>query len=145
MKQTIFLILVILLFGCGDIIDITNPNNSSVTKDIGTVQLEFKVPSFRSVPEEGIHRISLAYAYNMDSIYKELFFKRINVADNKELYISLLPPGDYAYVASVGCSCGGDTCLYGGFPGGQYGRKYDSGLFSIEAGKTTIVKTNFIY
>lgn len=145
MKRTIFILLVILSFGCGDIIDITDPTEGPEAGPSGLTEVEFVLPSYGAIPKEGIHRILLAFAYTMDSLNKELFFKRINVSDQKMVYTNSLMPGTFAFIAAIGCSCDGDTCLYGGFPGGKYGLKYDYGEFTVEADKTTCIKTTFTY
>ncbi|MEA1877862.1 MAG: hypothetical protein U9N86_13475 [Bacteroidota bacterium] len=99
--------------------------------------------SFKRIPKENIHRVSLGFAYTVDSLYRGEFFRKVNVSDYQKLYKITLPSGEYYYEAVITCSCDGDTCLNGGFPGGRFGMIYDFLNFYVEDQKTTIIKTIF--
>ena len=45
--------------------------------------------------------------------------------------------------AVITCSCAGDTCLNGGFPGGQFGMKHAFDKFTVLDQEKTTVKTIF--
>jgi hypothetical protein len=116
--------------------EVIPPNN-------GSLEFRFILPVYKKVPKTGIHRITLSFAYSADSLYKGQFFKKVNVSDYQEVYTVNFPVDEYYYDAVVTCSCGGDTCLNGDFPGGRYGMKHDFDKFTIEMQKTLVLETHF--
>lgn len=95
------------------------------------------------LPEGKVHRTELKLAYNTDSLYKGRFFAEANVSDSREEYIFILPAGDYYYQAGITCSCLADSCLWDGFPNGQYGSKVAVNKITISAGQNTDEKPLF--
>ncbi len=89
----------------------------------GVLEVEFKLP-YVPLPLNKIHRIDLSIARSADSLYRGKFISSANVSDNKSLYRFVLPPGSYYYQAAITCSCQADSCLWGGFPGGQWGVRW---------------------
>lgn len=89
----------------------------------GVLEIDFKLP-YVPLPAKKIHRIDLSLARSADSLYKGLFISSANVSDNKSLYRFVLDPGAYYYQAGITCSCKADSCLWGGFPGGQWGVRW---------------------
>jgi hypothetical protein len=108
----------------------------------GSLEFRFILPVYQ-IPRDGIHRISLGFAYSADSLYRGLFFKKVNVSDFQEVYSLKFMPEDYYFDAVITCSCGGDTCLNGGFPGGRFGMKHLADKFTIETGHNTVIETHF--
>jgi hypothetical protein len=100
------------------------------------------MPAYK-IPKEGMHRVTLGFAYSVDSLYRGEFFKKVNVSDYQEVYNVLLLPDEYYYDAVITCSCGGDTCLNGSFPGGRYGMKHNFDKFAVVQQQNTIVETHF--
>lgn len=89
----------------------------------GVLEVDFKLP-YVPLPKNKIHRIDLSIARSADSLYKGLFISSANVSDSKSLYRFVLAPGSYYYQAAITCSCQADSCLWGGFPGGQWGKRW---------------------
>ena len=89
----------------------------------GVLEVDFKLP-YVPLPKNKIHRIDLSIARSADSLYKGQFISSSNVSDNKSLYRFVLTPGAYYYQAGITCSCKADSCLWGGFPGGQWGVRW---------------------
>ncbi|MFH0760330.1 MAG: hypothetical protein V2A67_02350 [Bacteroidota bacterium] len=108
--------------------DILNPLYGSVVFDFGLPEL--------SVPDKNIHRVDLSLAKTLDSLYRKQFCTAANVSDYKQKYTFTLLPGRYFYQAGITCTCQGDSCLYGGFPGGQLSIWWTSGWVDIVKGKT---------
>lgn len=132
-----------ILISCNPKEGITGSEEPPIPPDHGFAEVEFLLPEYNKVPSGKIHRVSLAFAYTVDSLYRGEFFKKINVSDYQNLYRVILPAGEYYYEAVITCSCRGDTCLWGGFPGGRYGMKYDFLDFEIRDQATTLIRTNF--
>ncbi|MBT3242106.1 MAG: hypothetical protein HN352_03075 [Bacteroidetes bacterium] len=118
--------------GGGENIDLTT----------GRAEFDFTFQDFR-VPASGLHRIDLSLSKDAISLYRGEFLAAANVSDVKNIYIIKLPPGDYYWQAGITCSSKGDTCLWGGFPGGRYGAKWTMGKIEIIKGETTSKKINF--
>lgn len=89
----------------------------------GVLEVEFKLP-YVPLPANKIHRVDLSIAKSADSLYKGLFISSANVSDSKLIYRFVLDPGSYYYQAAITCSCQADSCLWGGFPGGQWGKRW---------------------
>ena len=142
MKQIIFTtaLLIGLIMACRPVIDDDDP--PVIPPAYGSLEFRFIMPSYR-IPKEGVHRVTLGFAYKVDSLYRGEFFKKINVSDYQEVYNVLLLPGEYYYDAVITCSCGGDTCLNGSFPGGRYGMKHNFDKFTISQQETTVIETHF--
>ncbi len=143
MNFWIIFLIGILLVSCNPDDDITGSSNAIIPPDYGFVEVEFLKPEYKRIPKQNIHRVSLGFAYTVDSLYRGEFFRKVNVSDYQKNYKIILPAGEYYYEAVITCSCGGDTCLNGGFPGGEFGMKYDFLDFFVEDQKTTIIKTIF--
>lgn len=124
---------------------LTGNENPPLAPNHGWLEVQFIVPEFVHIPDKGLHRISLGLSYTLDSLYRGEYFQKINVSDYQENYKIILPEGEYVYEAVITCSCDGDTCLSGGFPGGQFGMKHDFDNFYIINQKTTTIKTSFMY
>jgi len=108
----------------------------------GRVEFEFPLDVMR-IPDRGLHRIDLSLAKNAKNLYQGDFIQSANVSDVQLTYVFELPPGNYYWQAGITCSSKGDTCLWGGFPGGRYGAKWTLGTIDIEIGKTTQKKITF--
>ncbi|MDD4645325.1 MAG: hypothetical protein PHY99_04985 [Bacteroidales bacterium] len=137
MKALRYLILILLVFiivrcdgvtGGGD-----NPPEPVTT---GILEVDFQLPTVQ-LPTKNIHRVDLSIARTTDSLNKGLFISSANVLDSKTIYRFTLVPGTYYYRAGVTCSCLGDSCLWGGFPGGRYGVRWASGKVIIALGQVT--------
>jgi hypothetical protein len=108
----------------------------------GHAEISFPLPP-TEIPQKGIHRIDLSLALSIDSLNRENFYRIVNVSDFQSQYSFVLNPGQYFYRAGITCSCGGDTCLWNNFPGGQYGIKWTIGWFTVEKGKTVNERITF--
>jgi hypothetical protein len=131
-----------LLSSCLPSIDENELDQVTVPEDLGILEFRFTMPVY-DIPQKNLHRISLGFAYTADSLYRKEFFKKVNVSDFQEVYKVFLPGADYYYDAVITCSCAGDTCLNGAFPGGRYGMKHDFDKFNIENQKNTVIETHF--
>ena len=100
----------------------------------GILEVDFKLP-YINLPKDKIHRIDLSVARSADSLYRGKFISQANVSDNKSLYRFILPPGSYYYQAAITCSCKADSCLWGGFPGGQWGVRWAIDKVDVKLGK----------
>lgn len=98
-------------------------NNKKGPATTGVLEIDFKLP-YVPLPANKIHRVDLSLARSADSLYRGLFISSSNVSDSKNLYRFVLPPGSYYYQAAITCSCQADSCLWGGFPGGQWGKRW---------------------
>ena len=98
-------------------------NNQRGETTTGVLEVLFKFP-YVPLPANKIHRVDLSLALSADSLYKGLFISSANVSDGKDLYRFVLTPGSYYYQAAITCSCQADSCLWGGFPGGQWGKRW---------------------
>lgn len=111
----------------------------------GYVEVEFKLPKYNGIPSQNIHRVFFGFAYTVDSLYRGEYFKKLNVSDYQILYKEILPVGEYYYEAIITCSCEGDTCLNGGFPGGKYGMKHTFLNFYVIDQETILIKPEFVF
>lgn len=144
MKNIYVIILLIALFSsCNPNEGIMGSEDIPIPPDHGYVEVEFLLPEYKKIPDRNLHRVSLGFAYTVDSLYRGEFFKKVNVSDHQNLYKVILPEGEYYYEAVITCSCNGDTCLNGGFPGGKFGMKYDFLNFLIVEELTTSITTHF--
>ncbi|MCD6347980.1 MAG: hypothetical protein J7L96_11225 [Bacteroidales bacterium] len=109
---------------------------------VGILEIEFVIPDYQ-IPKNKIHLVDLSISTNAENAYKGIFTAKANVSDQQIIYQFKLTEGFYYYQAVITCSCKGDTCLNGGFPGGQYGFKYDIDKVLVEGGKTNKYKTMF--
>jgi len=144
MKKLTFpiILLISLLAACDPVIDDNGIDNVIIPANHGSLEFRFILPEYK-IPKENIHRISLSFAYTVDSLYKGQYFSKINVSDFQEVYTVYFPEREYYYDAVITCSCGGDTCLNGGFPGGRFGMKHNFNKFTIENQKSTVIETHF--
>lgn len=119
----IFTLLILLIFSlrCSNEVNLLGPGNNSYIPSYGEVQLSFPIDD-RHVPQRCIKRADLSIAYTADSLYRKEFLTVANVSNYQSLYKFHLEPGLYYYQAGKTCVCGGDTCLWGGYPGGLLNR-----------------------
>lgn len=117
----------VLIIGSGDQI---------MTSSYGTVQLDFPLAD-KNLPLRCIKRIDVSIGYTADSLYRKEYITVANVSSYQKLYEFSLEPGSYYYQAGKTCICGGDTCLWGGYSGGQNGTIWTMAKFLISAGETT--------
>lgn len=108
----------------------------------GVIIFNFKLPENR-VPVDKVHRIDLSIAEDSYSLYSGYFIKSANVSDVKSSYSFVLDAGEYYYQAGITCECLGDTCLWDGYPGGQWGTKWTSGKIQIIKGEKIIKDLTF--
>ncbi len=108
----------------------------------GTIQLEFQVDDL-NVPHRCVKRADLSISYTADSLYRKELLTVVNVSNYQHLYEIKLEPGKYYYQAAKTCICGGDTCLWGGYPGGQNGMKWTMGYFEILMGEISYDRVTF--
>lgn len=120
-KYILILVVVVSTVTCDDDPFGGGTNVSPATT--GVLEVDFKLP-YVPLPKNKIHRIDLSIARSADSLYKGLFISSANVSDIKSLYRFVLAPGSYYYQAAITCSCQADSCLWGGFPGGQWGKRW---------------------
>ncbi len=121
------------------------PGEGSITKiksTTGRGKFDFTV-QVKNIPESGLHRIDLSLAKDAMSLYRGEFIASANVSDVQTIYVFSLPPGEYYWQAGITCTSTGDTCLWGGFPGGRYGTLWTLGTIDIELDKTTLQKICF--
>jgi len=137
------LILLISMFSCQpEIIPDDIDPNDELNDNSGIVNFNFQIPEQR-VPLENIHRIDLSIAVDAKSLYSGYFLKSANVSDIQVNYSFDLEDGEYYYQAGITCSSKGDTCLWDGFPGGQWGTKWTSGKIEIVKGQTIYKNLTF--
>ncbi|MBT3748185.1 MAG: hypothetical protein HOG34_04310 [Bacteroidetes bacterium] len=139
------LVLVLLFTQCDPFDDLAGSEDPSIPEDYGYAEVEFILPDYKGIPKDGVHRVALSFSYTIDSLFRSEYFEKVNVSDHKALYRLVFPAGEYYWEAVITCSCGGDTCLNGGFPGGKFGMKYDFDEFLVVTGETTTIKTRFTY
>ncbi len=130
------------LIACDDQDKINNNTNPEFPPGYGILEFHFVMPKY-NIPEEMVHRISLNLSSDVEALYRGEFLYKENVSDFKEIYKILLPVGTYYFDAVITCSCAGDTCLNGGFPGGQFGMKHAFDKFTVLDQEKTTVKTIF--
>ncbi len=102
----------------------------------GSIEFDFAMPDHLTIPLRGIHRIDLSISSTADSLYRKEYLTCANVSDYQQKYSFSLLPGRYFYQAGITCTFGGDTCLYGGFPGGQNSTWWAMGWVDVEKGKS---------
>ena len=128
-------ILIAGLCSCESEIDTGNGGDEVIEdKNVGSIIFNFPIPE-RSVPADKIHRIDLSVAPDAHSLYSGYFLESANVSDLLSSYSFKLEEGEYYYQAGLTCSAEGDTCLWDGFPGGQWGTKWTSGKIEIVKGE----------
>ena len=131
------------LFACERDLDNDGEDPGSTTeKSIGSINFNFEIPD-RRVPVDKIHRIDLSIAKDAKSLYSGYFLECANVSDLLSSYSFSLEEGEYYFQAGITCSCEGDTCLWDGFPGGQWGTKWEAGMIEIKKGETTFKNLTF--
>ena len=134
---TLCILALMALSGCTTEDNLINGSGSQhMSTNYGTVQLDFPIAD-RNLPQRCIKRIDLSIAYTADSLYRNEYITVANVSSYQKLYEFSLEPGDYYYKAGKVCLCGGDTCLWGGYPGGQNGTIWTMAKFVIHTGETT--------
>lgn len=142
-KQLLFgLGFIIALFGCDPDSPGTGPGDGGLDPVYGRVDFNFPIPT-SSLPAGKIRRVDLSLALTIDSLYRQQYCTAANVTDYKQVYSFSLLPGRYFYQAGVTCTCGGDSCLYAGFPGGQMSVWWTSGWVDVIKGK--VVTKNLIF
>ena len=135
--KTIRLLSLILFFfsiSCNPDEPIVDPGTDLADPTHGRIDFDFILPAVK-LPDGKVHRVDLSLAKSLDSLYRKQFCTAANVSDYKQVYSFSLIPGRYFYQAGVTCTCGGDSCLYGGFPGGQLSVWWTSGWVDVEKGK----------
>jgi hypothetical protein len=128
----LFLLIISLLTGCTDVGPVDDKIVPPVTT--GVLEIEIRLPNM-PLPKSGIHLVDLSLARTADSLSRKLFVASANVYDDKTLYRFVLKPGFYYYQAGITCSCLGDSCLWGGFPGGRYGVRWAVERVEIKKGQ----------
>jgi hypothetical protein len=134
-----FLILMIIglvSLSCEKEIPIDGNNGTQLPENFGILEVEFKLPAYATI-QSGIRRVDLALCYSMDEMYRQKFFYHSNVSDSKQVYQIQLPEGQYFYQVAITCTCGGDSCIQGGFPYGYGGLKFAFDKVDITKGKIT--------
>jgi len=144
MKRPGFILMIIffLVGACDPDILPTDTGQDISNPAYGSVVFDFVLPKLK-LPDKNLHRVDLSLANTMDSLYRKQFSHAANVSDYKVKYTFSLLPGRYFYQAGITCTCQGDSCLYGGFPGGQLSIWWTSGWVDIEAGKVFSKSLNF--
>ena len=144
MRKTISILLILPAFlsACMVFPDVDDPTNPDLSTGYGILELNFELPDYQ-IPDKNLHRISLNFSTDVEALYRGEYFHKENVSDFKQIYEIKFPVGEYYYEAAITCSCLGDTCLNGGFPGGRYGMKYTTDKFLILDQERTEVKTIF--
>ena len=120
------------LAGCTDPTPVDDGPKPEITT--GILEVEIKLP-YIPLPKERIHLVDLSLARTADSLYRGLFLASPNVYDDKTVYRFTLAPGTYYYQAGITCSCLGDSCLWGGFPGGRFGVRWAIDKVDVIKGK----------
>ena len=138
----IFILLISFLACHPDIITDSTDTEIELEDNNGIINFNFQIPEMR-VPVENIHRIDLSIAVDAHSLYSGYFLESANVSDYQANYSFDLEDGEYYYQAGITCSSNGDTCLWGGFPGGQWGTKWTSGKIEIIKGETIYKNLTF--
>lgn len=118
------------------------PDEMDLKENYGILEVDFELPVYRNI-EKGIRRVDLAVCFTLNEMFQGNFFYRANVSDVKQFYQIYLPEGTYHYRAAITCTCGGDSCINGGFQNGYGGIKYAYDKVNIEKGKKTVAKPPF--
>lgn len=133
----------LVLLGCDPDEDIINgPNNNTISPIYGIMQLDFPIADV-NVPQRCVKRADLSISYTADSLYRKEFVTVANVSSYQSLYEFVLEPGTYYYQGAKTCICGGDTCLWGGYPGGQNGMRWTMFKFTISSGTISYDRLKF--
>jgi len=122
------------LYSCTEGEGIVNPIENSFSNSHGRVQLYFPIED-RNVPLRCIRKADISIAFTADSLYRKEYVTVANMSDYQDLYEFVLEPGIYYYQAAKICICGRDTCLWGGYPGGQNGMLWTMSSFEISRGE----------
>ncbi len=136
------LILGLALACCEEENPVEGADGTPLPENYGILEVDFKLPVYASI-QKGIRRVDLALCNSMDEMYRGIFFLHINVSDAKQVYQINLPEGQYFYQAMVTCTCGGDSCIQGGFPYGSGGMKYALDKVYVVRGKLVRSLPNF--
>lgn len=140
LKRLLGLMILLFLTACnGSDPQIDGPEDSGT---IGTVEFDFELKTIR-IPVSGIRRIDLSIATSAYHLYRGDFIRTANVSDLIRNYSFRLEEGEYYYQAGITCVCAGDTCLWEGFPGGQFGTKWTAGTIEIVKGEVLRKKLTF--
>lgn len=127
----------LLITACDSDVDTIENNNLSYRSQMyGTVQIDFPITD-KNLLARCIKRRDLSIAFTADSLYRKEYLTVVNVSSYQYLYEISLKPGAYYYQAGKTCICGGDTCLWGGYPGGQNGTIWTMAKFQIIKGEVT--------
>lgn len=129
-----------LLTACGEEF-IDTKADLKFDNNFGEVEIDFNY-RITGAPIKKIRRAGLSFAYTADSALRSQFFTSVNVSDSVSRYSIQLKPGVYYYIASIVCTCGGDSCLYAGFLG-QNTLRQSSSKFQITKGLKTTLHTQF--
>lgn len=131
-----------LILSCDPESEIIDPDDNFRSGFYGSVNLDFPIEDMH-LPLRCVKRSDLSIAYTADSLYRKEYLSVANVSDYQSLYKFSLKPGSYYYQAAKTCICGGDTCLWGGYPGGQNGIIYTMSKIDVYIGKITYDKITF--
>jgi len=131
-----------LLFSCEPEEIQPGDGSTGIETSKGVIEFDFELPR-TGVPERAIRRVQLNVAQSIDSLNRKDYYSAANVSDYRQKYTFHFPPGRYFYQAGVTCTCQGDSCLYGGFPGGQFSIWYTGGYVDVELGKIVSQKIRF--
>lgn len=121
--------------------DIIDPEIEAM-KNMGSITFDFPIPD-RRVPVKDVHRVDLSLAVDAFSLYSGYFLVSANVSDMVRSYTFILEEGEYYFQAGITCSSQGDTCLWDGFPGGQWGTKWISDKIEIVKGEKLVKILSF--
>lgn len=142
MKLYILSIFGLLFAACGEIIEPDGQTEQQEVAVYGTITFEFPLVDNYGA---GIctRRMDLSLAWSADSLYRKEFVTAANLSDYAGTYTFTLPPGKYFYQAGKICTCLGDTCLWNGYPGGQYGERWTMGWFEVSEGSKVVEGISF--
>ena len=134
-RMLVVLITLVLCFACEKETTTNVTDDTQVPENYGTLEINFKLPVYNTI-QKGIRRVDLGLCKSMEEMNKGIFFYHLNVSDAKVLYTIKLPEGRYYYQAIITCTCGGDSCLEGGFPYGYGGMQYTFKQVDVVRGKS---------
>lgn len=136
-------IILIVLTSCDPVEDIlAGSDGNQISTIYGSIQLDFPITDDK-VPHRCVKRTDISISYTADSLYRKEFVTVANVSSYQSLYEFVLEPGKYYYQAAKTCICGGDTCLWGGYPGGQNGTIWTMSIFEIISGTIAYDRLTF--
>jgi len=144
LKTIFWSLLLLALVGCDK--DTDSPGGSQQnTFDLqyGNIRFDFPLDD-KYGAGRCTNRTDLSISYTADSLYRKEFLTSANLSDYQGTYSFNLKSGKYFYQAGKACFCGGDTCLWNGYPGGQMGVLWTMGWFTIEAGKSIEERITFV-